>query len=72
MGLHLEVSIWAWGDRDPYVARHPGPGPVVEGLPGGLDGEVDVGLVALGDGGDHLAGARVTGLERLACAIKSP
>ena len=50
-----------------YIARHPGPGAIVEGLPGGLDGEVDVGLVALGDVGDDLAGARVPGLERLTC-----
>ena len=40
---------------------------MVEGVPGGLDGEVDVGLVALGDVGDDLAGARVPGLERLTC-----
>jgi hypothetical protein len=40
---------------------------VLEGVAGGLDGEVDVGLVGLGDVGQHVAGPRVPGLERLAC-----
>ena len=40
---------------------------MLEGVPGGLDGEVDVSLVGLGDVGQHVAGPRVPGLERLAC-----
>ena len=40
---------------------------MVEGVPGGLDGEVDVSLVGLGDVGQHVAGPRVPGLERLTC-----
>jgi hypothetical protein len=41
------------------------PRAVVERLPSGLDRAVDVLLVALGDVGEHLAGGRVVGLERL-------
>jgi hypothetical protein len=55
------------GERRAYKAGHSWPGAMVEGLPGGLHGEVDVGLVSFGDLGDDLAGARVTGFECLAC-----
>ena len=50
-----------------YTAGHPGPRAIVKGLAGGLHGKVNVGLVSLSDPGDHLAGAWVPGLERLAC-----
>ena len=50
------------------AAGHPRPGPRV-GPPRGLHRRVDVGLVGLGDLGEHLLGGRVDGLERAAVAV---
>ena len=50
------------------AARHPAPGPRV-GAAGGLDRGVDVGLVGLGDLGEHLLGGGADGLEARAVAV---
>ena len=52
----------------PLRPRHPAPDPVV-GAARGLDGRVDVGVVGLGDLGQHLLGGRVDGLERRAVPV---
>ena len=49
-------------------AGHPAPDPVV-GPAGGLHGAVDVGLVGLGDLGEHLLGGRADRLEGCAVAV---
>ena len=49
-----------------FGGAHLRPGAFLEGLAGGLDGEIDVGLVALGDLADGLAGGGVEGGEGLA------
>src|SRR3954454_3611917 len=46
--------------------RHARPGGALEGATGGLHGEIDIGLITLGDTGDNLAGRRVRNLEGLA------
>ena len=59
--------------QPPAVAGvHLAPGAGVERLSGRLDGQVDVGGVALGDVGDDLFGGRVDRLERLAALAVAP
>ena len=51
---------------------HLAPGAGVERLAGGLDGQVDVGRIALGDLGDDFFGGRVDRRERLAALAVAP
>ena len=51
---------------------HLAPGAGVKRLAGGLDGQVDVGGVALGDLGDDFLGGRVDRRERLAALAVAP